>query len=517
MGLSGCQGLDREQESSTAASLAEKLSYDAAEQPDPIKSVVYVSGSWKDMGRQFAEKVPDALKRYVTSNLSAAVASYGLDGARELESAYLKHYEEHAPQLVELYRGMAEELNISYEDFMLGIISFHENPAAEEDAEAAESNADRTAEGCSTVAAWGEQSKDGNLIVGADWDSIGAESWYMPTVIAYPDDGNAFISESGFQGNLVMNEHGLVCAGSSGQNAAEDDTGMGIPVMTSQWLVAATCSTVPEAQKAYLESYTTVYGDNASYHDLEGGHVVIEATKAHNATRASGDFGEKDYLIATNDFMTDEMQNSLLPAGSGYDDCRPRYWTEERVLLNAKGKATERTIADALAETGFYADGAWTHDNWNLETGLNSPEAISPHYQNVMKAIAVPEEDAYYVMNGCVNKEVSLLPDATGTYVQVKLCASPAESAAAARETANGLIFDAGSRIAHADDPQNAAKASLNAAKQAQIEGDNLTSQAGVADGKQAQALLGKAATAYLRVQSHAQEALGDNQAVLDR
>ncbi len=516
-GLSGCNAASTSSGSSgTAANvesvqqLAKKLSFDVDEMPQATKKVVYLSGSWKEMGEQFADQANKELKRYVADGISGTVGTYGFDSARELEDKYLTYYEKHAPELVELYQGMAEGLDLSYEDFMLGIISFYDTPDEEEDSE-------RAADTCSNIAAWGSQTESGKLIVGADWDSNGSAAYYMPTVVAYPDEGNAFISESSFQGNLVMNDKGLVVSGSSGQNASDDDTGMGIPVMCAQWLNAANSSTAEEAEKNYIKHYLTTYGDNANLNDVEGGHVVVEATQAHHATRTSGDFGETDYLIATNDFMTDEMQSSLLPAGSGYDDCRPRYYTEEAILKRDAGHATARTIADALGSTAYTEDGTtWVEDNWNAETGLNSPEAVSPYYQNIMKAIAVPEDGSYYVMNGCSNTQISQLPHANGTYVQIKLEASAAESAQAARETANTLIYSAGSAIDHATDDTTEAKEALNSAKEELVRGDAYMTKAGMQTGARAQKLISRAASAYLRAQDYAQKAIGDPQAVLD-
>ena len=520
LALAGCAGTPQNsgsestsattQTASTAqTSLAKKLKFDVTAQPEPTKSVVYLSGTWEEMGEQFADQATEALKRHVADGVSGAIESYGWDGARKLESKYLTYYEKHAPKLVELYKGMAKGLDVSYEDFMLGMISFYDEPEEEQDSE-------RAADTCSTVAAWGSQTQDGKLIVGADWDSNGSDAYYMPTVVAYPKGDHAFISESGFQGNVVMNDKGLVVAGSSGQSAGKGDVGMGIPVMTSQWLIAATTDNVKDAKAAYLDSYTTTYGDNASLNDVNGGHILVETTKAHHAARKSGDFGEQDYLIATNDFMTDEMQSSILPAGSGYDDCRPRYYTEEKILLEDTGKATARTLANALGSTAYFDGDTWTEDNWNPETGLNSPEAVSPYYQNIMKAIAIPEDGTYYVMNGCSNREVSLLPNARGTYVQIKLESDAASSVAAARETANTLLYQAGSAISHTEGDATAAKASLNKAKEALVEADGLRTQAGLVTGTKAQRLLSRAASAYLRAQDLAQEAIGDPQAVLD-
>ena len=100
--------------------------------------------------------------------------------------------------------------------------------------------------------------------------------------------------------------------------------------------------------------------------------------------------------------------------------------------------------------------------------------------------------------------------------MRITLAGSAQDSNADARDTANTLIYNAGSAVAHATATGENPEAALNKAKEALVEGDAYTSQAGLESGTDAQALLGKATSAYLRAQSYAQAAIGDNQAVLD-
>lgn len=495
---------------SDAASLAELLSYDAESMPDGYKNVVFVSGSWYDMGYQFAMQVPDAVKRNVTSGISANVAEYGWDAIRELAADCIAYYEEKIPETVQLWHGMADALGLDFETFAIGMVEIPATGVTTAD------DVTRNEEGCSSIAAWGDTTENGQLIVGSDWDSIGSDCYYMPAVVAYPENGNAFVTQSGWRGNLVLNEKGLVCTGSSGQSAGEGDNAMGIPVMTATYILAARCDTAQEAADEYLNAgLTSIYSENQSYHDINGGHIVIEASAAHHDTRFPGDFQDDNYQITSNDFMTEEMLSSLLPAGSGYDDCRPRYWTEERILLDAEGQATAHTIAEALGADRYYMDGEWIENDWSLDYGLHSPEAFSPFYQNVAKSVAIPENGSYFVMNGCRNTNVSLLPNASGSFVQLILSATPEETAANARFTSNSLIFDAAKYVDETENKE-ALQEYLNLAKEAQIAGDNYTAQAGIAETElDALMLCSRAASQYLKAQSFAQRAMEDAAAVL--
>lgn len=492
-----------------ASDLFSLLSYDAETMPRSAKGVVFVSGSWYDMGYQYASQASDAVKRRTAEGFSGNVGTYGLEVCRAAEQDYIDYYEQHAPELNDLYEGMADAIGVSFEDFMISQISYADGEMM------TEADPERSADGdfCSTMAAWGSQTENGTLIVGANWDTLGENSYYDPCVVAYPENGNAFVTGSGFVCNLAVNDKGLVVAGSSGQSAGESDSAMGIPVMQDTFLLAANCGTAEEARDKYIADYRTVYGDNLHVEDINGGHFIVEASAAHYEVRTSGDFGEKDYLIATNDFMTDEMQSSMLPPGSGYDDCRPRYWTEERVLLDAEGNANAVTIAQAIGSTGFYEDGQWTLDNWSLDTGLNSPEAVSPFYQNVLKSIGIPETASLYVMNGCGNTLVSLNPAVSGNYVQLVLGKDMFETASIIRDTANMLIFDGGNAIAHAAQDEDTAvrREALSKAKEALIAGDNYLNLAGCSEDQSVvREYCGKAASSFLAAQDYAQTASGD-------
>lgn len=508
---SGTEAPEKPVQAGSYEEVLSKLDYDPEVMPDGHRNVVYVTGSWYDMGYQYSTQVPDVVKR----NTVTGISYVGPDTWEETKAAaaeYIEYYKGVAPELVELYRGMAEGIGLTLEDFAVSVVNFAS------DHETTGDDVQREDDGCSSIAAWGESTAGGQLIVGANWDAMGSDSYYEPVVVAYPENGNAFITESGWEGNLSINNVGLACSGSSGQSAGEGDNAVGMPVMTDLFLLASSCSTAEEALNMYLDKdMHAIYGENMHANDINGGHVVLEVSAAHNNTRRSGDFDETDYLITTNDFMTEEMQSSLLPPGSGYDDCRPRYWTLERVLLDAGGQADLHTVADAIGCTDFYIDGQWNKGVFSMDTGLNSPESLSPFYQNLSKALAVPELGTMYVMSGCSNTNVTLLPEAAGCYIQVTMARNPAESASNARTTSNLLIFSAGSYIDNfSGDTAELVKA-LDMAKRAQIAGDNYFAMAGcAADETQALDLYSRAASQYMKAQVYAQHAQNDLQAVLD-
>lgn len=491
--------------------LLRALEYDPEEMPNGPKSVIFLQGTWYEMGYQYGTQVPDVVKREAAIGLAKKINKYGYDVASAEADYYIAHYETHMPELLDLYHGMADAVGLDYHDFVTGILYF--SGVMNTDTE--DSDAEKT--GCSNIAAWGSQTVDGELIVGANLDLYDEYHYYVPSVVAYPDDGNAFVTSSGFFCNMVLNEKGLVITGSSGQSAGEGDRAIGMSPTVGCSVLAARCDTAEEAADEYIKDGRLCFGDNFHGEDINGGHVIVESSPAHYAKRHPGDFGEKDYLIATNDFMTEEMQSSLLPAGSGYDDCRPRYWTEERVLLDANGKATAETIAKAIGSNRYYADGKWVDDNWNYEYGLFCPEAISPSFQTITQSIVVASKAALYVRNGCGNTLVSFNPNATGNFVKLVLADTMESTCSSLRNTAAALIFEAGGVIYHSgDEDTSAMEASLRLAKEAIVKGDNYKAFAACAsDEDTARLYYGKACSSFLEAQDYAQTAAGDTFAVL--
>ncbi len=487
------------------------LNFDPEEMPKSSKSMVFLQGSWYEMGYQYGTQVPDVVKREAAIGLAKKINNYGYNVASKEADYYIEHYQQHMPELLELYRGMADAIGMDYHDFVTS--QFYFCGIMQTNIE--NDNAEKV--GCSNIAAWGKQTAGGELIVGANLDLYDEYYYYAPSVIAFPEDGNAFVTSSGFFCNMIINEKGVVVTGSSGQSAGEGDRAVGISPTVGCAVLAARSDTAEEAAEHYIKDGRLVFGDNFHGEDINGGHVIVEASPAHYAVRHPGDFGEEDYLIATNDFMTDEMQSSILPAGSGYDDCRPRYWTEERVLLDSNGEATAETIAKAIGSLGYYEDGKWIKDNWNLETGLNSPEAISPYYQTVTQSIVVASKAALYVRNGCGNILTTYNPSATGNFVKLVLADNMLNTCSSLRNTVCMLIFEAGDVLYHYDgEKAEDMNAALRSAKEALIKGDHYKALAACAsDEETARLYYGKACSSFLEAQDFAQTAMDDTFAVL--
>ena len=487
--------------------MLEQVNFDATKAPDPVRNVVILSGSWNEMGFQFAEQYPDVVKRSVASGLSGLLSEHTYEEGLNALDKQLDYYEEHAPEVTELFKGLALGAGIDFDTVALGMGSFYGGGF------------------CSTMAAWGDATKDGNLIAGANWDTESSDSYYMSTIIAYPEDGHAFVTDCGFFGNIAMNDKGVVIMGSSGQAANDEDYGFGLPVISPITFLAAKADTAKQGKNLYISDYAPGTGDNLNIADGKNAFIV-EHTAAKDSVRKSGDFGEKDYLIATNDFMTDKMQDCLYSGDRYWDDNRPRYWTEEKILTDSFGKATPDTFASALGCNDFYIPENWRETGWHpmypeekLQTGWNkdvwnldewqgyyTPENREPTLKTVGKGIADPANKTMYIINGSSDTFVTGNSNATGNYMNVKLCKNYSDTAWNAQHYAYIQIWLGARDVSQSEGNVKDRIDNLNKAKDAMAAGEGYSYKAGVATTEETKMkFTGKAISKFCEAQCYAQ------------
>ncbi len=491
-----------------------EYAYDPADPPSSTKEIVFLSGSYEDMGRQYGQQAKESLQRVVTQKKAAAIEQFGdMDKVYAELDEYEAIYNDSVPNVVTMWKGMAEASGISYEDILVAYTQFYVEP---------EKN-------CSTISMWGNATKEGKLICGTNYDLTLGPYTYEPVVLAYPENGNAFIGASGLIGGSYMNSKGLVVMGSQGQDAQEGDTGKAVAPKVGLLEIIMTCNNAEEAKNLYIEKTAPGSGENLHVVDTEGNNFLVEHTMAKDTVRTSGDFNEDDYLIATNGFLTDEMHDSLYSGEEYWDDDLPRYWTEEKIIQDADGKATEDTLGDALGCTSYYIDenykqdvwedgkvlgykkvenGIWVEDNWDLEdyTGFWTPENREVATKCVTRTVAVPEDMTMYVMQGCRDTYVSDIPYATGNFWRITLEEDIETVISQAEGYAQKQIWLGGRDTENADSNKAERTDNLNTAKEALYEGKAYADMAGCEEDFMTKlTYLSKAATAYGKAHCYAQ------------
>ena len=76
------------------------LNFDPEEMPKSSKSVVFLQGSWYEMGYQYGTQVPDVVKREAAIGLAKKINNYGYNVASKEADYYIEHYQQHMPELL---------------------------------------------------------------------------------------------------------------------------------------------------------------------------------------------------------------------------------------------------------------------------------------------------------------------------------------------------------------------------------------------------------------------------------
>lgn len=205
----------------------EILFYDDVPIVPSISPIVVLKGSNHDMGRQYAEQVLDIFGPFI----------FQWHGRRKFSAENLAEIgrweaelREHMPEVLDFARGWAEGatrrgVTMDYQQALAiwtGISPPARDASLMEDAglfnadkrEQPRPSGDRH-DMCSGVAAWGDATTDGALMLAATQDH---DCTFTLTIIAYPDEGNAFIyTPFAANGSIpVMGSHFM--AGHPGMN-----------------------------------------------------------------------------------------------------------------------------------------------------------------------------------------------------------------------------------------------------------------------------------------------------------
>lgn len=492
----------------TAEILNDYLGFDAeAVRLQSYVDVAVLRGSWYDMGVQYAEQYPDEIKCIIVNNLGSNFRTF-----TSVEDMYaaVPHTEEVVngifPQYLDFCKGMSEGLGIAYEDILIGYSTL------------APADSDDTA--CMAVAAWGEAT-GGEVYTAHHSDTSTVPLYYSPVLIMYPDDGchNMIVSQ-GINPLAVMNDQGLSCIVTQGFSDDVDPTNV-LPQMIGSLCAAATCSTAKEALQLNIDKCISGGGENRQFVDATGDAYVLECSPSHYEVRQSGDFGESDYILQSNSFLTEGMQ----PYHTVYPDCKPRYDSVEKLLqdtLASGGKITMDTIRSAMSTTSWYDKDAdkWNY-NWNLEGDetLFSPQNKDVYYGCAIRRVCNLSTLTMYVLKGTEQDLVSKVPYSTGAYAKIQMAESPADMMRAAAYEARYQVWLATQEIeaARAEGKDTTALMEhIDSARLALYQGGNYEALAAACSNENERVgNYSKALSLYYKAQTEAKQAKADPASLL--
>lgn len=471
--------------------------------PTPTKDVVIIQGSWYEMGVQYGQQAKDSLHRRVAFFMQldySKAKSY--EKIYEDMQTYVDYYNNYFPDFVELLHGMADGAGLGF----LDVVATHTIYTPLKD-------------GCSHISAWGNATGDGQIYGGANWDYEGNLRVYEPAVVAFPENDHAFISASGIATNAMINDAGVMVLSSGSQHRLpEDHADIGFQYMVGFLYISAKCSSAKEAKEALLhKGIACNIGNNVHIVDKDTDAFLLEHTARTDSIRRTGDFGEKDYLLATNHFITEKMKPSLYTGDEEWLDCQYRYDTEEQVIKENYGNVTLDTINKALGSTRTFVNGKWEDTVWSMDItagvtrGEWSPENVAVACKCVNRGLIDLDKRALYIIAGCTDTLVTERPYATGTASRLVLKSSPKDVVENSKIHAQVQLFIAGKELNEYEHPDKDRIAYLNDAKAALYAGHNYMNLADCASDRNERLMLyGLAISRYSYCQCVAQLAMDE-------
>lgn len=378
--FTGCSG------NQEGKAVSDRFSYDTEKvTPSDTSEIAVLKGSWYDMGYQLGEQYPDAVKAATAYNVAAQVENWGsYADAVKAYTPYIKLADEYFMNdkdggLTDMIKGTADSTGMSENDVtMMYIDASSETLAGEKDQR-----------DCSAVIAWGRATGTDGCIGAMKADIGYGDLNFMPTMIMFPDNGNAFISTHGVFGSVV-NEKGFMVESPGGSVVDEVET-YRVGIYPSMYL-AAYCDTTKEAIKVLGDPektpedkwwpFTTDF--NLCLGDATGDACVFEICGSERNIRHNGDDKyvaktkagnamvtneTSDYLCAANWFMSKNMLfTSRVNPQIGLDEMWPdglvRYWTLEKYMQDGaeSGSIDVEAIREAMSSSKYYIPEGWVFD-----------------------------------------------------------------------------------------------------------------------------------------------------------
>jgi hypothetical protein len=273
-----------------------------------VAPVVVTCGSDYDMGYQYAQQVHRIFGPWALERLKR--------GFTAAEAAALKDYqarmEQFTPEFIDMFRGMAAGATdagvaLSYEEVLADdCIDFNIPPLYRGLGRRENQDIDTPPHGCSGFTAWGTATKGGRLICGGSGDHPLAHEFL---VVNIPETGNSYVSRGGlprFSIHPAMNNKGLAYTHHGAGSSGREPQGQGI---SGSLLVQHTLRFAGNADEALKLQLAYPPGSMAAglWSDVGGNALVLECRDPRFIRRA-GDYGERDFLYATNNCLVPELK-----------------------------------------------------------------------------------------------------------------------------------------------------------------------------------------------------------------
>jgi len=285
--------------------------------PPSVMPVVLLAGSDYEMGCQYGRQAGPWLEMRKNDSLYGWAGALSLFSREEIlqklkaSQFFIKKY---VPEAVPFMKGIADGASgagyrVSYSDVLL-LNSDWRQPLAP--GIKLPGSGERWG-GCSNWAAWGDATRDGSLIcLSTDDDRF----TYQLAVVAFPETGGYYtttVKAGELARHLAINNRGLSVGLAAAPAEREQDTSAGLPVSIAVFRMIKDADAASEARDMLEEwEICAKRGQNFLFADPTGRAYAVETAASLRAFRESGDFGERNFIYQTNNFLSERMQPAAM-------------------------------------------------------------------------------------------------------------------------------------------------------------------------------------------------------------
>ena len=495
--------------------------------PPSILPVVMVSGSDFEMGYQYGQQAGGHIALNARSSWASALQRLSHDQVLDALKANQHFIREYTPENIEIMKGMAAGasaagFDVSYDDALMmnTVIPDPETsnyPAGARDSELPPRKS------CSVCSAWGSATKDGRLL-GLDTVDGGGDAFRAVIIVAFPDRGHDYMcgAVAGEIGeHFYMNNRGFFIGNSGGGTSPRSqDYDYGLCWANVLPHIIRFADNAVEARDMMLD-FPINFPENFHFVDQQGNAFVVEKTAAIQAVRASGDFGERDFLYSTNTYLHEDMAPTkfgpFVKEHGGYDAySSPRNLLFWDMLHNYHGQVDEEFLKMVLRFPGepppSPPTGGWDAKICRPTNGWVS--VVIPHdgdegVANVCTGPAGRVIHSSMASDGEEMRSSYQVIEGTHTFFRLRLAADPRAVVSQAHDDAKNDIATAYKELMHLNftDPGYAALDDLYSQANAEYYQGNMDlDRALLASGTEALRRFGHAATSFTRAQAHAKQ-----------
>jgi hypothetical protein len=276
-----------------------------------VAPVILLHGSDYEMGYQYALQIHQIFGLWALEKLKRKFS--------QADTVTLKAYhgllEKCVPECIDIFRGIAAGaadagVPLSFEEVLADDCPAFQIPPMYRGLGRQESQmVNPPSPGCSGFAVWGSATKDGRLICSGSGDHPLA---YECLVLALPETGNNYITRVGiprFSIHPAMNSKGLAYVHHGAGSSGNEPQGQGI---TGSLVVQHTIRFASNTDEALALQLAYPPGSPAAglWADVSNHALVLEC-RDPRTVRKAGDYGERDFLYATNNSLVPELKPYL--------------------------------------------------------------------------------------------------------------------------------------------------------------------------------------------------------------